>query len=156
MQKHGGTLAPSTRPTVQPTHDRTLHAGSTHTPDVFFCQIQWRPKQTQKNTGKTKQSKHHPHKKTEKNTTKQTNEQTNTKKHCMFDSKCCCAWFSFWNCRYGSLRLKLHYPLAQDFRYLIGPCHFQPPGSTVKAEKFQMKHMRISGTLSQDTQRKHN
>ena len=63
---------------------------------------------------------------------------------------------SFWNCRYGSLRLKLHYPLAQDFRYLIGPCHFQPPGSTVKVENFQMKHMKISGTLSQDTHRKHN
>ena len=84
MQKHGGTLAPSTRPTVQPTHDRTLHAGSTHTPDVFFCQIQWRPKQTQKNTGKTKQSKHHPHKKTEKTLqNKPTNKQTQKNIACL-------------------------------------------------------------------------
>ena len=89
--------------------------------------------------------------KTEKTLQNKPKSKQTQKKHCMFDSKCCCAWFSFWNCRYGSLRLKLHYPLAQDFRYLIGPCHFQPPGSTVKVENFQMKHMKISGTLSQDT-----
>ena len=87
----GANVPPSARPTVQPMHDRTLHGGSTHIPEVFFCQIQWRPKQKQTNAGKTKQRKHHPPKK--QNITKKTNQRTKIHiKHCMFDSKCCCAW----------------------------------------------------------------
>ena len=117
----------------------------------FFVRYNGAPSKNRQTQEKQNKANTIPTKKTEKTLQNKPKSKQTQKKHCMFDSKCCCAWFSFWNCRYGSLRLKLHYPLAQDFRYLIGPCHFQPPGSTVKVENFQMKHMKISGTLSQDT-----
>ena len=58
MQKQGGTLAPSTRPTVQPMHDRTLHGGSTHIPEVFFLLDTMAPqaKTDKRRKNKTKQT----------------------------------------------------------------------------------------------------
>lgn len=132
----------STRPTVQPMHDRTLHGGSTRISEVFFVRYNGAPSKNRQTQEKQNKENTITPKKQKKYLKNKPKNKKHIEKHCMFDSKCCCAWPSL--------------SLGSDFRCLIGPGHFQPPGSTIKVEKFQMKHMRISRTLSQDIQRKHN
>ena len=93
VQNHGGTLAPSTRPTVQPMHDRTLHGGSTHIPEVFFVRYNGAPSKNRQTQEKQNRENTTPQK--NRKTFKKTNQRAKKKHiektlHVWFEMLC--AW----------------------------------------------------------------